>query len=99
VWRIQWRSKQIAGTPHPPDIIGKVATKSLPDFGHRGLYGIGRTLPMQSHGTVWSLTSRSHSQDHDLSCLDESGCGLSGFQLHFAGGTRGDNGGDLLAAN
>lgn len=38
-------------------------------------------------------------ENHHLSGLDEGGGGLAGFEIHFAGGTGGDDRGDLLAAN
>ena len=41
----------------------------------------------------------SDTQHHDLSGLDESGDGFADFKLHFAGGFRGDNGVDDLAAD
>jgi len=41
----------------------------------------------------------SDAEDHDLGGLDEGGGGLAGLEVHLTGGTGGDDGGDLLAAD
>src|SRR5579864_4500126 len=54
-------------------------------------------LPETESGRSPSLPS--HAENHDFGCLDEGGSRLPGFQLHFASGTRGDDGGDPLVAD
>lgn len=41
----------------------------------------------------------SYPQDHDLGGFDQGSRSLAWLEIHFAGRTRGDDGGDLLIAD